>query len=311
MRILVVGAGATGGYFGGRLLEAGRDVTFLVRPRRAAQLAQTGLTIVSPAGNIQIQDPPRVEPSSLRESYDLILLSCKAYDLDAAIASVAPAVGPDTAILPLLNGMRHLDVLDATFGAQSVLGGVCVTSTTVEPNGRILHLNSAHSITFGDRMRRLARIDAILAALSGARFNVAASDAIVAEMWGKWVFIATAAGLTCLMRGTVGDIVAAGAADLVDVLWTECASIAASAGFPQSDAARQRTRSMLTQPGSLLTASMLRDIEGGGRTEVEQILGDLLARRSGAAPPLSLLQTACTHVRVYEARRLRESSPKV
>src|SRR6478672_8427505 len=123
MRFLVVGAGATGGYFGGRLLEAGRDVTFLVRPARAERLAATGLRITSPAGNVTLRSPPTVLASELRNPFDAVILSCKAYDLDGAIESFAPAVGPDTAVVPLLNGMRHLDVLDARFGARRGHGG--------------------------------------------------------------------------------------------------------------------------------------------------------------------------------------------
>ncbi|HEX8924322.1 MAG TPA: 2-dehydropantoate 2-reductase N-terminal domain-containing protein, partial [Terriglobales bacterium] len=103
MRTLVVGAGAIGGYFGGRLLELGRDVTFLVRPRRAAELARNGLVIRSRYGDVTFAKPKTVLAENLREPYDLILLSCKAYDLQNAIASFTPAVGANTAILPLLN----------------------------------------------------------------------------------------------------------------------------------------------------------------------------------------------------------------
>src|SRR5580693_9251203 len=102
MRILVVGAGAIGGYFGGRLIEAGRDVTFLVRPRRAAELASAGLVIKSATGNLTVPSPPTVLADELKGHFDLILLSCKAYDLDGAMTSFAPAAGPGTAVLPLL-----------------------------------------------------------------------------------------------------------------------------------------------------------------------------------------------------------------
>jgi len=115
MRILVVGAGAIGGYFGGRLLEAKQDVTFLVRPRRAAELAESGLNIRSRFGDATIPSPPTVLAENLRETFDLVLLSVKAFDLESAIESFAPAIGPNTGILPLLNGMRHLDILDNRF----------------------------------------------------------------------------------------------------------------------------------------------------------------------------------------------------
>ena len=153
MRILIVGAGATGGYFGGRLLQHGRDVTFLVREKRAAQLAQHGLLIRSATGDADLPSPPTVLASALRAPYDLILLSCKAYGLEQAMADIASAVGPQTTILPLLNGMRQLDLLDARFGAQHVLGGQCVIAATLDAQGVVRHLNQLHGLTFGDDIR--------------------------------------------------------------------------------------------------------------------------------------------------------------
>jgi 2-dehydropantoate 2-reductase len=308
MRILVVGAGGTGGYFGGRLLQAGRDVTFLVRPRRAALLSERGLTIRSPLGDFHRLAPPVVTEERLQETFDLILLSCKAYDLDGAIASFAPAVGPCTAILPLLNGMRHLDALAERFGADRLLGGQCVISSTLAADGAILHLNDLHSITFGELDgARSPRIEAIAAVLSGAGFEARLSDAIRQEMWEKWLFIAAAAGITCLMRAAIGDIVAAGAADLVTGLIEECAAIATAQGFPPRPAVLDRARAAFTAAASPLTASMLRDIENGLPCEGDHVLGDLL-RRAAKPEAHALLRVAYAHVSAYEARRKREAA---
>ena len=307
MRILVVGAGGIGGYFGGRLLEVGRAVTFLVRPRRAAQLAKSGLVIRSPLGDVELPAPPTVTADALREPFGLVLLSCKAYDLDDAMDSFAPAVGPGTAILPLLNGMRHMDALGARFGAAKVLGGQCVISVVLDLEGRILHLNDIHTLSFGEQDGfRSARIEAITAELSGASFEARPSDGIVQEMWDKWVFIATLAGITCLMRASIGDIVAAGATDLATAMLDECAAIAGAQGFPPGQSFMQRSRAMLTTAGSGLTASMFRDIERGAPIEADHVLGDLL-RRAGERTGLSpLLRTANAHLKAYEARRARE-----
>jgi 2-dehydropantoate 2-reductase len=308
MRILVVGAGSIGGYFGGRLLEAGRDVTFLVRARRAAQLASTGLLIRSSFGDAKLPAPPTISAEALRTPFDLVLLSCKAYDLLGAMDSMAGAVGPETSVLPLLNGLAHLDALAARFGAARILGGLCVISSTLEPNGQIVHLNDAHLLAFGERDgSRSARATAIESALSGALFEARRSDAILQEMWEKWVFIAAAAGITCLMRAAIGDIVAAGAADLATALLEECAAIAKRNGFaPRTDSMRQSLQ-VLTAAGSPITASMFRDIEHGAPIESEQILGDLLRRAGNEVPERSLLRVACAHVRAYEARRVREA----
>jgi 2-dehydropantoate 2-reductase len=308
MRTLIVGAGAVGGYFGGRMLEAKRDVTFLVRPRRAAQLAKTSLVIQSRYGNVELP-APTVQASDLREPFELILLSCKAYDLEAAVESFAPAVGPRTAILPLLNGMHHLDVLEAKFGRDAVLGGHCLISAALDAEGRIQHLNDLHAITFGERNgEHSARANEILGELTGAQFNAVLSEAIVAEMWEKWIFIATLAGITCLMRASFGDVVAAGGGDLSLALLNEGIEIANAAGYPPREVALQRIRGSATTPGSSLMASMLRDLERGAQTEVEQILGDLLRRQKPAGNERSLLRIAYTHVKAHEARRAREAN---
>jgi len=307
MRILVVGAGAIGGYFGGRLLQANRDVTFLVRERRATQLRETGLVIRSPAGDLHVPGPPVVLAVDLRHPYDLILLSCKAYDLENAIESFAPAVGAGTVILPLLNGMRHLDVLDARFGPGAVFGGQCLISAALDPEGRILHLNDMHGLTFGERNGRPSeRAQAVHAQLAAAPFTTRLSDNILQSMWEKWAFIAAAAGITCLMRAAVGDIHAAGGVALSGQIYEECAQIAAEAGYAPSPLMRERSLATMTAAGSALTASMLRDIESGGRTEADQILGDLLQRRKSKTTGLSVLALAHVHVKAYEARRKRE-----
>jgi 2-dehydropantoate 2-reductase len=309
MRFLVVGAGATGGYFGGRLLEAGRDVTFLVRPARAERLAATGLTIVSPAGNVILRSPPTVLASEPRTTFDAVILSCKAYDLDGAIESFAPAMGPDTAIVPLLNGMRHLDKLDARFGADRVLGGSCFISAKLEQGGRIVHLGDIHRLTFGERAGgQSSRVEAITAAMASAKFEAVASDNIVLVMWEKWVFLASLAGITCLTRAAIGDVVAAGGAELAAALLDECRAIAVAAGYPPRPDSLKASLARLTDPGSAVTASMLDDVERRGRTEADHVLGDLLRRRGGAVESdRSLLRLVYVAVKAAEARALRES----
>jgi 2-dehydropantoate 2-reductase len=307
MRFLVVGAGSIGGYFGGRLLEAGRDVTFLVRPGRAAKLAQTGLVLRSPVGDFTEAHPKLVVAGDTAEPFDLVLLSCKSYDLEGAIDSVAPFVGPRTAVLPLLNGMAHMDALDAKFGPERVLGGLCLISTTLDADGHIIHMMPNHALVFGARTGDcVTDIAAAAATFSGAKFDVRASEMILQEMWEKWVLIATAGGLTCLMRGTIGDLVAAGGAAVATDLLGECAAVAAANGYPPRDAAMARMTTMFTAAGSGLTASMFRDLEQGGRIEGEQILGDLLRRGDAAASPV--LRLATVHVRTYTARKAREAA---
>ena len=234
-----------------------------------------------------------------------MLLSCKAYDLDGAMASFAKAVGPTTTILPLLNGMRHIDRLGERFGPKRVIGGLCVISATLGADGAVAHLNDWHGLTFGELDgSRSQRIETIEAALLHAGFDARLSNEIRHEMWEKWVLIATTAGMTCLMRASVGDYLAAGAADLALGLLDECASIAAAQGFPLRKPALERARTALTAPGSPFKASMLRDIERSRPVEGDQILGDLL-RRAAKPDAFSLLRIATLHVKAYEAGRTR------
>ncbi len=302
MRTLVIGAGAVGGYFGGRLLEAGRDVTFLVRQGRAGELAASGLQIRSACGDATVAAPPTVLAGDLADTFDLILLSCKAYDLETAISSLTPAVGRDTAILPLLNGMRHLDILDRQFGSRHVLGGRCLIAATLNERREIVHLNNTHTITFGERDGAMSeRVMAIDEMMNGALFDHKASPNILLEMWEKWTFLATLAGSTCLFRGAVGDICAApGGSEFVMRLFEECRSIAEAEGFPPSVPFLERSRGILTEAGSTLTASMLRDIEAGAPIEADHIIGDLLNR---AETPL--LRIVYSALKAYEARRSR------
>lgn len=307
MRILVIGAGATGGYFGGRLLESGQDVTFLVRERRAAQLAEHGLAIRSSFGDVTLHAPPTVQAGALRETYELILLSCKAYHLPQVIEDVAPAVGPHTAILPVLNGMKHLDLLDARFGRERVLGGQCVIAATLDAQGTVRHLNQSHSVTFGERDgSRSERVERILSAMSKATFEPRLSTTIVQDMWDKWMFLASLAGITCLMRAPIGDIMAARGGEQATLqLLTDCQRVAGHNGHPPSDAVMARARGVLTEKGSTLSASMMRDLEQGGPVEADHIVGDLIARGDAASDELPMLRTAYAHLKAYEARRLR------
>lgn len=306
MRILVVGAGAIGGYFGGRLLAARRDVTFLVRPRRAAELAKSGLVIRSKLGGFSLATPPTVTADAIRAPFDVVLVSCKAYDLSAAMDSFAAAVGPGTSILPLLNGMAHLDALAARFGEAAVLGGQCGVSLTLDAEGAILHLNDTCTLTYGEpKGGRTSRLESIATAFAGIA-DGGPSEAILQEMWEKWVFIATAAGITSLMRASVGDIVAAGGADYTVALFDEISGIAAKQGFAVRAPVAQRSRAMLTAAGSPFTASMLRDIEARRPIEADHVLGDLLERGDATAGAHPTLRLAYAHLKAYEARRGRE-----
>lgn len=305
MRILVVGAGSIGGYFGGRLLQAGCDVTFLVRPRRADELKRDGLVIKSPNGDATLSDPPAVQASALDAKFDVVLLSCKAFDLDDAIVSFAPAVGDATAILPLLNGMKHLDTLDRKFGAARVLGGQCQIATTLNERREVVQLTPMQSLGFGERDGSMSdRVAKIAEAFARGKFGAAASATIVQDMWEKWIFLATLAGVTSAMRAPVGVVVAApGGRDFILGVRDEISAIATAEGFAPRAPFLERTQAMLTAEGSPLTASMFRDIKVNAPIEADHVIGDLIARADAAKISVPLLRMIYTHLKAYEAVR--------
>jgi len=315
MKILVLGAGAVGGYFGGRMAEAGADVTFLVRPQRAELMAKNGLRIKSKAGDLKLAVKCVLQPQ-VKPDYDVVLFTAKAYDLQSAIDAIAPAMQGSGrgCVLPLLNGMSHLDALDARFGRERVLGGVAYIASTLAPDGEIQHLNDFHRIVFGPRGAGQATVcEELSKALAGARvpvkFDWKQLDNVEQAMWDKWVLLATLAGMTCLMRAAVGDIVATPAGEkLILALLAENASVAKAEGFATPDAVMNNYRGMLTQKGSAFTASMLRDLESGGQAEGDHILGALLARARKHGLQAPTLEIATTHLEAYAARKAREKS---
>jgi 2-dehydropantoate 2-reductase len=301
MKILVLGAGGVGGYFGGRLAEAGADVSFLVRPRRAAQLAANGLVIKAPAGDLK-QAVTTVLAEDVKPVYDLVLFTCKAYDLDDAMASIAPAMGGTAAVLPLLNGMKHLDRLEQKFGRPQVLGGAAQIIATLNPAGEIVQMNDIHTLIFGERDAPTSkRCEDLAAIMATAKFTSKLSPDIQLEMWEKFVFLATLAGMTCLMRAGIGPIVRSddGEGLMLEML-EECRKVAAAEGSDPRPEMLQRARGMLTDRKQAFTASMMRDIEKGGPIEGDHIVGDMLvrARKHGIAAPL--LRVATSHLQTYE-----------
>ncbi|MFC9583496.1 2-dehydropantoate 2-reductase [Streptomyces yangpuensis] len=310
MRILTVGAGAVGGFFGARLAEAGQDVSFLVRPARAKALRSRGLRVEGQGEKLHLT-PKLVTADAPGGPYDLVLLSVKATALGPALADIGPAVGPGTAVVPLLNGMAHLDALVARLGAGAVLGGVAKVVTTLNEEGDIVRMAPPAVVLTGETDGRpSARVDAIRAALAGAGIDSPATGDIVDAMWHKWVFISTLVAFTCLMRGTVGEVNAVpGGTALGASLLAEAAAVSAAAGHPVPEAELAFTRATVATPGSPLTPSLYRDLIAGVPTEADHVLTDLTvrARTLGVATPL--LDLAALHLRVHEQRLAAAERP--
>jgi 2-dehydropantoate 2-reductase len=301
MKILVVGAGAVGGYFGARLEQAGRDVTFLVRPARAQQLQRDGLRILSPHGDLTLK-PKIVTTQEISGTYDIIFLSVKAQALDQAIKDMAPAIGPETMIYPVLNGMRHIKILTKAFGERAVLGGVCIVVADLDEQERIVQIAPLQKLTYGELSGEITpRIRALDETFRNAGFDTELSANITQEMWQKWVMIASLGLVTCLLDGPIGEINAVpdGKQTVLQAI-DECAAIATACGFPPPQSLIDNIRKQATTKDSKLTSSMYRDLKKGAHVEVETILGDLLERGHCYQVPAPLLQASCVRLRVYQ-----------
>ncbi len=305
MRILVLGAGALGGYFGGRLLQAGAEVAFQVRPGRRAQLQAAGLVIESPDGNFR-QPVETLAPEQAAPGWDLVLLTCKAYDLEAAIAAIRPAVDARTAVLPVLNGLSHLATLQAAFGTGRVLGGIAKIQATLTPEGTVRRLNDWRYLTFGETDGTVSPRVRALAALCGNAPGVVAEAVpdIVFRMWEKLVHLGTSAIGTVLLRASTGEIARApGGVALMHRVLARNAAIAEANGHPMRAAYLEEFRAVFADPAGAYSTSMLRDLEAGGRIEADHVLGFLLEAARAAGVPHELHEAAYVHAKAFEQRR--------
>jgi 2-dehydropantoate 2-reductase len=304
LKILVLGAGGIGGYFGGRLAQAGVDVTFLVREKRLASLATNGLKIESQLGNATVS-VTTVLQADVKPVYDLVMLTCKAYDLEGAMDTIAPAMARGAGVLPLLNGIAHLQKLNERFGEENVLGGTAKIAATLTPEGVVKHLNDWCTLTFGEQSGEPSdRVSSLKDAFAGTGVDAQVSNDIKRELWLKVVHLATVAVMTVLMRANVGEIVRTpdGKALFMQVLETNI-EIARREGFAPDEAFIESYRTLFSTPDSAYAASLLRDIEKGGPIESDHILGFMLdrCRAHGLAPEIHC--AAFTNAKAYEERR--------
>ena len=304
MRTLIVGAGATGGYFGAHLVKAGRDVTFLVRPHRAEQLRE-GLHVHGP-GYDETVAVRAITVQQIEGPYDLILLMVKAWSLETALQDIAAAVGPDTAILPLLNGVAQLDMLNERFGRDAVLGGLVRVVCTVTADGSVFQMKPHAALFFGEQDKQTTeRVGQIGQEMAVPGFRTVMPHDVLASMWHKWAFITAGGIITCLMRGTIGNIMAApGGKEFILSVIEETERVAAAAGYTVSADAHAASLEMFTEEGSVFTSSLYRDVLAGSAHEGEHLIGEYaaVAEKVGLEAPLTHL--ALTQLRVHDQTRL-------
>lgn len=312
MKILVLGAGGTGGYFGGRLHQGGADVTFLVREKRAQHLARHGLRIESPKGDATLK-VKTVLAQDVKAEHDIVILSCKAYDLASSIEAIAPAMNAASCVVPLLNGISHIDTLDAAFGKARVLGGVCQIAATLTKDGVVKSMADVQSITWGAREpSQQVAADALGKSFANTSVDWKVSQNIMLDMWEKIAFLSTLAGMTCLMRASVGEILAtADGRALMQRHLDSCVAIATRSGFAPRAPVLERYAKVMNSTGSPLTASMLRDLESGGAVEADHVVGFMLGKAREFGIDDAMLSVAYTHLKAYENRRAAMRLPRV
>lgn len=304
MRILVVGAGATGGYFGARLAQAGQDVTFLLREKRALAVQRDGLTVHSPHGDFHFQ-PSVLHASQLTGPYDLILLTVKSFGLEAAIKDIAPVVGEDTMILPVLNGMKHIETLSQRFGEHALLGGLCKINATLDADGHIHQMTPMHQIYYGELSgEKTARIQRVDQAFKEAGFDAFLSETIMTDLWEKWLLLCSFGAITCTMHGNIGQVASApGGTEFATGIVNEALTTMKAFGYAERAAAVAKVKEAVTDKHSEQTSSMYRDMTQGNPVEADQIVGDLVERAIRVGINVPLLQAAYTHLCVYQKNR--------
>lgn len=301
MRILVVGAGAIGGYFGGRLLEKGEDVTFLVRERRKKELQQHGLVIESVHGNMNFQ-PKTIVSGEQSDSYDVILLSTKAYHLKGAMEDIRPYMSEETMILPLLNGISHLDVLIEEFGEHRVIGGLCFIETTLGENGKVIQTSPVHNLFFGERNgEETERINRLKESFAGTKASFHYSDGIIKEMWKKYLFISMLSGITTVMRSPIGPIRETESGfKAIEGIYHEVTNIMNEMGAPISKAEMDEQLTKIDGLSYEMKSSMQRDMEKGLPTEGDHFFKYLLHHAGSFELATPTLQVVYANLQVYE-----------
>lgn len=301
MKTLIVGAGGTGGAFGARLIEAGRDVTFLVRERRKSELDHDGLVFRDPQRQSTLSVTAVTSLDTTDAPFDLVIFAVKAPGLAASIETARAGIGPNTRIIPFLNGLDHIDTLEAAFPGQ-VLGGIVKIVATLEaatpesPVATVVQMTPLSTMIIGSLDGSTVRED-IVENLTVPGIKLQIDNNIQARLWEKWAFIAAAGVECCLFRSNVGAIMAAGGHEAILRIISETEQVAAAAGYPVSAQSHDASVAMLTEEGSAFTSSLYRDLLAGNPAEAEHILGALAVRARELGVPTPLLDLTLIQVR--------------
>jgi 2-dehydropantoate 2-reductase len=303
MKLLIVGAGGIGGYYGSKLMLAGADVTYLLREKRQAHIEKHGLVVETPQGSYTV-NPKTITAQELQPIYDLIILAPKAFDLEDSLQAISGASSQGF-ILPFLNGLAHIEQLDRLFGRERVIGGIAHIAATITETGAVKQLTDLHVLTVGARTPSQEAVAKEFYGLcQKTDFNAVYSDNIEQALWDKWTFLSTLAGMTTLCNGSIGEIITTPYGEaLTNTMYQQCCAIAEAHGYAIADGVQTKSIEMLTLAGSPMTASMLRDLNAGNKTEHAHILLEMINKAQSKQLDCDLIKMAYTHIELIQRRQ--------
>lgn len=302
MKVLVVGAGAVGGYFGARLVEKGVDVTFLVREARQKKLNEEGLIVQSIHGNIHIQKPKTILSSDSSNHYDIILISTKAYHFMKAIDDIKSFTSNETVIIPMLNGIKHLDTLKKEFDINQIVGGLCFIESTVDLEGRIIQSSPTHEFVFGELSEAdTERIIKIAELFSGTKATIRKSNKVLTDMWHKYMYISGFSGITSLFRSSIGPILESEyGLEIIEKLYAEIGAIMRAANAPIAHNIEQIQLNLVKKMDYTMKSSLQRDMEKMQQIEGNHLHGYLLQLAKEHQIPAPYLKMVFANLETYE-----------
>ncbi|UOQ85215.1 ketopantoate reductase family protein [Gracilibacillus salinarum] len=279
MNIAIIGAGALGSYFGVRWLRAGANVQFIVREKRAKQLHKHGLTLHSVKGDDQIQSPSAIIHAEEAVKPDVIVIAVKGYHLDAVLDTIKTLAGPDTFLLPILNGVAHYQTLADHFGEEKILGGLANIIATLDESGHVEHTSEIHEIRFGALHHGQEQICEQLEEISKkANMQAAYSEKMLTDIWYKYMFITAFSGITTASELEIGPLLKHQATkDVLNMLFQEMRQIAIAEKVDLTDRRIEKAWATIQQLPVKATSSMHQDYRKGLPLELEHLHGAAIA----------------------------------
>jgi 2-dehydropantoate 2-reductase len=279
MKFAIFGTGGVGGYFGGKLAQAGEDVTFIARGRHLSVIQQAGLSVESIGGDFLVNPAQATDSPLSLGAVDVVILAIKAWQLDEVVNQMKPLIGENTLIVPLLNGIEHMEILVNAFGREHVLGGLCRISAFIADAGRIKHVGIDPFITFGElsggKSERASKLYDVFKNVAGVTAQV--SDNIELAMWEKYLFICSVSGVGAVTRQPIGGFrsIPESRAMFRRAL-EEVVLVANARGIDLNEKSVQSVMDRIDQIQPNVMASMQKDIMEGRPSELESQTGALV-----------------------------------